>query len=350
MFVEFLCGVVEICDRMTRIKIKYKGPVSRESKRKLLDILCSKGIHIHKVFSANDGFALLTLNEEHADNVFSNEVKQELESKGFTAVIPPELRVKKSIIITRVDEEIYDRSEDEIIHELLAQNTWIDEIHTVYKFPNSSTIKVTFNQTSIAKLCTQKGLLAFRLSIPASDIKQETFVEIKTCTKCYKLEDHATKDCPRGREYKVCSECSREGHQWFQCRDETKTCINCSGNHSTMAMRCTVKKTLIKEKRKDEIEKSKMTYAGTTQSGLTQHRHPVALHTPPTPIITKEEALLIHICVAHAHHRNIQNPGSYEAELNAVLKANKLPSIIIPDTTESQTTPNIPPQQTQTNT
>lgn len=155
--------------------------------------------------------------------------------------MPPDLKVKKSIIITRVDEHIYERGE-EIIDELFIHIAWIgDEIQSVYKFPNSPTLKVTFTQAAYAKLCTERGLRAFGLSIPHSDIKQETFIPIRTCMRCYTLEDHNTKDCPQGRDFKIYSDCSKEGHLWYQCTESYKKCINCSGNHSTMAMKCTVK-------------------------------------------------------------------------------------------------------------
>ena len=290
---------------MTQIKIKYRGTINRESKIKLLEILCSKEIHVVKIFNANDGFAIITLSEDHADKIFSKEVKQQLENNGFSANIPPELKVKKSVIVTRVDEEIYDRNEDEIVEELIAKNNWIgDEIHSIYKFPNSSTLKITFNETLFAKQCTQKGLLAFKLSIPTTEIKQETFIPIRTCMKCYTLESYATKDCPKERDFKICSECSTEGHLWFQCREENKKCINCDGNHSTMAMKCTVKKTIIKKKRKEEIEKSKMTYADKTQPRGLQHLHTLAPPTQPSYTITRDDTLKINMCVAHAHYKN----------------------------------------------
>ena len=164
-----------------------------------------------------------------------------------------------------------------------------------------------------------------------------TFIAIKTCIKCYSLEQHNTKDCPKNRDFKICSECSNEGHLWFNCKAEQKTCINCGGNHSTMAMKCTAKKELIKEKRKEENRKSKMTYSAITNMTSTQYQsQPLPPPTQPVHNITREETLKINICVAHAHYRNIEKPGSYAEELNKVLKANHLPTIIIPDSPNSQ--------------
>ncbi len=47
--------------------------------------------------------------------------------------------------------------------------------------------------------------------------------------------------------------------------------------------------------------------------------------------ITREETLKINICVAHAHYRNLENPGTYGEKLYIVLTANGLPNIVIPD-------------------
>ncbi len=129
----FYCSAVGQNDRVTQIKLKCKGNVNRDSKIKWLDILSSKCIHVVKASTANDGFAILTLNEDHAEKLFTNETKTQLESNGFTASMPPDLMVKKSVIVTKVDEHIYDRDEEEIVDELLIHNTWIgDEIHSLY--------------------------------------------------------------------------------------------------------------------------------------------------------------------------------------------------------------------------
>lgn len=80
---------------MPRVKIKCRGPVNREKKVKLLEILCSNEIHVTKIFSATDGFAVLPLNEEHADSIVSREVMEVPERNGFSTNMPTKLKVKK---------------------------------------------------------------------------------------------------------------------------------------------------------------------------------------------------------------------------------------------------------------
>ncbi len=87
-------------------------------------------------------------------------------------------------------------------------------------------------------------------------------------------------------------------------------------------MKCTVKKTLIKEKRKEENEGNKMTYSELTQIRLPQH--PTQTLPPPsqpTYNITPDDTLKINICVAHAQYRQLENQGSYAEDLNKILKA-----------------------------
>ncbi len=49
------------------------------------------------------------------------------------------------------------------------------------------------------------------------------------------------------------------------------------------------------------------------------------------PVVTKEELLNIHICIAHAHQKDVENPGTYGEELNKVLVGIGLPKIITDD-------------------
>ncbi len=319
---------------MPRVKIKSRGPATREKKTNLLRILCTREIHITKVQEGNEGYIITLLNEDHADSIFQREIKGELEKDGFIPTMPPELKVKKSVIITRVDDLIFDWGEEDIKEEITTRNSWIGEgIENIYKFPNSPTLKITFSNALLAKRCKEKGLLAFNLSVPPTDIKQETFIPIKCCLKCYSLEDHYTNECPKDQHYKVCSECSVEGHVWHQCREQTKKCINCGDNHSSLAMKCTKRKEIIKEKRKAETERGKWTYSEAAKgTSSTQGMWPV--HQAAYTTI-KEDSQRINFCIQHAHYRNIENPGTYAEEVNKIMAANNLPTMIIPDMPDS---------------
>ncbi len=131
-------------------------PNNKDKKLKLVEILGMKDIGISKVFIANDCFAILTVNKEHADDIFKTKTKQELASHNFTPIKPHNLRAIKSVIIPRVDDVMCDESAVHIAEEISSKNTWLgEELEGVYKFPNSPTIKLTFSQTILAKRCTE---------------------------------------------------------------------------------------------------------------------------------------------------------------------------------------------------
>lgn len=52
--------------------------------------------------------------------------------------------------------------------------------------------------------------------------------------------------------------------------------------------------------------------------------------------IGRDTASIIMTCMIHAHLMNIVNPGTYNTEMNKLLKANSLPSVILPDNPPSQ--------------
>ncbi len=150
--------------------------------------------------------------------------------------MPPELKTKKSIIITRVDDAIDEYGENQMKEEFKDKNTWIgDDLDSIFRFPDSNTIKLTFTKTQLAKKCTEVGLKAFGISIPCHDIRQETYIPIKCCLKCYSLEDH-TRECPKGPEYKLCIQATINGwsyehyREYIRIRDELKE--TCKDNYN----------------------------------------------------------------------------------------------------------------------
>ena len=76
-----------------------------------------------------------------------------------------------------------------------------------------------------------------------------------------------------------------------------------------------------------------MTFAETTRAWGKQGNHSTIITQPQLSfqsLITREESLKINICVAHAHYKTLNNPGTYAEELNKTLTLNGLPNIKIP--------------------
>ncbi|MPC38830.1 hypothetical protein E2C01_032346 [Portunus trituberculatus] len=244
---------------MLRVKIKTKDSKDPRRHSILLQILSNNDIFITKLIPVNDGFVVITSTDEDQDKIFLIQIAKSLEEHKLYPQLPPELRAKRSIIIFNVDPYIYNNTEEEITEELKQQNPWISNINNVFKFPNSKTIKSTFDQAALALKASDQGLRLFHMSIPKHKIQQEKFYEIQTCFRCYVIEDHYTNKCPQNKHFKICSECAGTDHTWRECNSTMKKCIRCDGEHKTLSMKCPIRKAAIKEKR--EKEKDTTSYA-----------------------------------------------------------------------------------------
>ena len=174
------------------------------------------------------------------------------------------------------------------------------------------------------KKAQQDGLKMFMMSIPSYAIKQEIYYNVKTCFRCYALEDHNTNQCDKSQEYKICSECAEYGHIWKDCSKNIFKCINCSGDHRTLASKCPRRKEIIKNKRhSDQVPKQ-------TYSQAAQQQTSPSFTSPQNIPNNNETYTKIYTCIMHAHLQNIAEPGTYEEELNNMLKRNNLPEIKAP--------------------
>lgn len=64
-------------------------------------------------------------------------------------------------------------------------------------------MKVTFEETNKARKAQEHELKLFSMKIPSYDIKQDHFINVMTCMKCYKLEDHTTDQCDQDQAFKM---------------------------------------------------------------------------------------------------------------------------------------------------
>lgn len=313
---------------MVRVKIKTTNSQDPRRKNTLLTILSNNDVFPTNIFPVQDGFIIVSSDEEQ-EKIFKDKIKEEFSQEDMNPVIPPELKAKKTVIAFNVNAHIYNNSEDDILNELYTHNSFLEgNIDNVFKFPNSKTIKITFSQAIYASKATEHGLKLFSMKIPHYQIQQDKFYHIQTCFRCYMIESHTTKDCTKHKEYKICSECAEEGHTWKSCNKESKQCINCGENHRTLSMRCKMRKDVIKMKREEEKETA-------SYSQITKTNNIPTMNNSTSTQISREDHFKIYSCMIHAHLMNVVEPGSYEKELNATLKENKLPQIKIPKTPNS---------------
>lgn len=311
---------------MAKVKIKSPNPKEERKKMKLLEILSTNEVYVTRIITISDGFITITNEENDLDKIFDGKTDQQLMQEGFTPIIPPELKAQRSIKIFNVENHIYDHETEEIATEIMEKNAFTNgQIQEITKPPRSKMLKITFTSTNIAKKAAEQGLRAFLMSLPPHQMEQDKFIEIKTCYRCYKVEDHFTSDCPKPKEFKICSECGEEGHYWKECASSNKKCVNCQEDHRTLAMRCPLRREAYNNKKTDT---KTATYSNVVSRPASQQS---TLFNQNLSAITPNIQKTIFACLMHAHIINAEMPGSYQDTINKVFPANNLPPIVIPE-------------------
>ena len=142
---------------MPRVKIRSDNNKDPRRKSALLNILSRHDVFITKLIIINDGYVVITSNEQDMDNIFHESTSKDLQDNDFFSIIPPELQASRSIIIPRVDPHIYTNDTEDIRTEVEEKNPWtVNQIASVFKFPNVKIIKITFKQSNFAKKGTTR--------------------------------------------------------------------------------------------------------------------------------------------------------------------------------------------------
>ena len=98
------------------------------------------------------------------DSLFSSGCISELEAVGCKPIQPPNLKVKKSLILRRCDDKILYQREEDIKSEIEKQNDCVKE-QEIFKYISLKNIEVPFESqymaSQVMSLCRTKGLLLF---------------------------------------------------------------------------------------------------------------------------------------------------------------------------------------------
>ena len=103
------------------------------------------------------------------DTLFSSGCISELDAVVRKPILPPDLKVKRSLILRRCDDQILNQREEDIKSEIEKQNDCV-KLQEIFKYNSSKNIKVTFESQHMASQVLTKGLLLFNLSHPARNI------------------------------------------------------------------------------------------------------------------------------------------------------------------------------------
>lgn len=282
------------------------------------------------------GYNAFTEMEEDVEQLLTDDARTKLRALGLEVKLPPKVKANRAVICRQIDPFVGERTRDDIQHEIERCNSNLKIAELVKFGQHSHVFKIEFRTSEMAQHVLERGFLCFNMKITPSQIQREEFVDVLTCFRCYRMDNHATKDCPTP-DLVVCSECTG-GHSFRDCKSNQKKCINCGGEHRTMAMACPKKKEIIKKKKEEkktaEKQKTGSTYAEIVKETLKT----VAEQKQSTEIkeTTAEAGLRAMIIVMDAHLHNVITPGSYNARINAVMKENNIAPIKFPEIENSQ--------------
>ena len=303
---------------MTKIRVKIFVEEGFPKKPGLIQCLCDAEAYINKIADGKDFFFLITDNVNMVE-LLTEESRMRFRSKGMEIQFPPEYDAARMVILKNVDNIISNMSEEEIERYIGADF----KVRKIIKIPNSPhLLKIIFHDTKTADRAIQGGMKIHFQVFKENNIEKEVFVAVVPCNRCYSCE-HQKRSCTKPQTYQICSSCAEEGHTYTECETERVKCINCKGNHRTLAAKCPKRKALIRKKIKENRERSKANEIRVTPQSR------VAPHMPPQ--MPENYMAVMAAAITIAEKREMDELGSFQYIMDEMLKANKIPRVIFPE-------------------
>lgn len=318
---------------MPSIKVKDLSPNGGNDDRKaeLWGYYATKGIKVWKVHNFREFFYLIT-EDEDIEKFLVEEIKDELKTLQFEIYNPPELDAIKTVILYQIDRQINSVPAADLPQIIENGNSWC-KIEEVVRLGQAGLIlKVRFTSRNLADRAITNGLYVMSQHVPPRMIAREAVVKLNPCTVCYQWS-HFKNSCPTPTLI-ICNKCAREGHRSTTCRSQELKCINCRGDHPTLAYRCPIRKQLIKDKRSEEIKKNRNRQ--TSYAGALQHQDNMVnnnMQPPIGPQRSMNPDALSHIMssMVFSQMGEFYKPGTFQDTLDQCYAANDLPKFKIPE-------------------
>ena len=215
-------------------------------------------------------------------------------------------------------------SEGEILKEIKERNSWA-QLNEVLKLQTQNSVKII---CSSSEKIISSGLSLFQLHIPGPNFHKEKYTDKTKCYKCHSLNTHLASECDKEPFYKVCSNCSPWDHTWLQCSAAERRCVNCGGGHNAMYRGCPCR---------NEIQRNHRvtTQVRSTQSAVASPRtgNYGMMYSTVAGLVRASDHLLRDTvaksvtCVVLASLKKGERPGTFNEELNFLLKQNGLPHL-----------------------
>lgn len=317
---------------MPSIKIKdlTPGGGSEERKAELWGYYASRDIKIWKLHNYKEFLYLIT-DDIDLEKFISEDIKVELNQMGFEIFNPPEINAAKTVVLYQLDRQISGVTDEELRNAISTGNPWA-EIEELVRLGQAGLIlKLRFTERQMAERTITEGIFVMHQHVPPRMTAREAVIKVNPCTTCYKWT-HFRHACPT-KNLIICNKCAREGHRSTTCRSQDFRCINCQGDHPTLAYRCPIRKQLIRDKKKEEIKKAQNATEAKQKSyaGVVQPRHQPDMDPLPNRVQIKPDALY-HIMSAMvlAQMGECWQPGSFQSTLDQCYEANQLPKFKVP--------------------
>ena len=186
----------------------------------LIQSLCDAEVFVNKIVENREAFFVIT-NNRTMDTLLRDTNRQKFAERGLEIQYPPEYEAARTVLIRNVDSTIRALNEQEI-------REYIDKdlkVKQVIKIPNSEHLmKIVFNSTEDADKVVQDGLVIGFQKFQNRNIEKEVFIPVVPCYRCYNYE-HQKRNCSKSAQYKICSSCAKEGHNYGECKEETSNVL-----------------------------------------------------------------------------------------------------------------------------
>ena len=299
---------------MPRIRVKIYIH-SGNQKGKLVQCLGKTGVMVNKILENKEVYFLIVDNG-NMDKLLSTESRNVFAHGGFEVQYPPEYEASRTVILKNVDEMLQLMSVEELASDIDKDL----KVRKVIKIPkNNRLLKIVFHSSSIADNVVEKGLKVHFQKFANKSIEKEIFIPLFPCYKCYEYS-HSKRQCSKPEDYKIFSNCAREGHIFSDCMTKKFKCINCQGEHRTLAASCPKRKEIIRLKIREAKEK------------LKDRMDAPVMQTPQFQECKVPENYLAVMAatIVLAEKREIEVPGIYQYIVDEMLETNNIPNVMFP--------------------
>ena len=211
-----------------------------EDRKHLTILLRTTQVDYYRLLPTHDGWVIVTANMRESEKLLKDEIIKKLTEIKMELVLPAELRARRTLVLKKCDDGLFEEDKNNIIQEIIEAKPYIQhDIEDIYMMPQHSIMKIKFKTIEAANKIQQEGIKLFGASIPTHQIERERYATPIQCMRCYKY-DHTTQSCSETTI--LCSECSSTSHTWKNCGATVPKCTQCQGQHRTFSLLCTKRK------------------------------------------------------------------------------------------------------------